>query len=184
MIFGWKDAVAPVVIGIFVFVVDGQHRHGRQLGVGGQKAPSMQHYAEWNVLQFGGGSVIANGAVGQHREGMGTVAEEHAISRDAEAAPAVGMVDKDQLPAIGVGLRQRRKHARLRPERFLGKTGLAGKQQNNRRKHHQHAAEGTAHSGSTPLLSPNWSISAPIRWAISSSRLLMWALALAGRLQR
>ena len=39
------------------------------------------------------------------------------------------------------------------------------------------------HSSITLLLSPNVSVSTPMRWAIRSSRLLMWASGFAGRLQ-
>ena len=35
----------------------------------------------------------------------------------------------------------------------------------------------------TWLLSPNWSISTPMRWAMRRSRLLMWASEFTGRLQ-
>jgi hypothetical protein len=40
------------------------------------------------------------------------------------------------------------------------------------------------HTSSTVLLSPNVSVSTPMRWAIRSSKLLMWASEFAGRLQR
>jgi len=89
------------------------------------------------------------------------------------------VVYKHQFSAVGVGFIERGKLSRLRSKCPILSAGRAQAQGD------QCGDENDArlHSVTTLLLSPNRSVSTPIRWAMSRSRLLMCASAFTGRLQ-
>ena len=165
-------------------VVDRQHRHGGDLGVRREKGPDVQHGAERDVPQIRRCAVIADDAVGEHGEGVRSVSEIRARPLHADAAAAVGMIHEHEFAPVRVRLFQRRKLPRFGPERLVGGGGGArepGEAEAQSRE--PECIREACHSSITLLLSPNLSVSTPMRWAIRSSRLLMWAFGFAGRLQ-
>ena len=63
MVFGRCNAFATITV-VFVSVVDWQNGYGGELGIRREKAPGMEHGADWNVTELGGSIVVANDPVG------------------------------------------------------------------------------------------------------------------------
>ena len=172
--------------------VERQDRDGRDAGVGREKCPDVQHGAERDVTEIRRCTVILDDAEGQHGERVGWVIVESARRLHTDAATAVRSVHEDELPSIRIRLLQGRKLPHLRPERlglrFRSGGGLLGSGRGRRRRD-EHGEEQNGepapaergHTSSTPLLSPKRSISTPIFWAMSSSRLLIRASGFTGR---
>jgi hypothetical protein len=145
----------------------------------------MQNGSQGNVPKIRRRIVVADYAIRKQSEGMGVVSVKFARSLDADTASAVGVVYEDELAAVGVGFFNRWELSRFGTEgAFIG----IGDHSEEGRAECQHgqayAGMYSSHSDITLLLSPNWSVSTPIFWAIRRSRLLMRASVFAGRLQR
>ena len=192
LVFEQEDVVlggcraGAAVARVLLPVVDRQHRHGGDLGVRREKGPDVQHGAERDVPEIRRCAVIADDAVGEHGEGVRGVSEIRARPLHADAAAAVRMIHEHEFAPVGVRLFQRRKLPRFGPERLRPGGRLrrlrAGTTRGTMTASQNRMAE-ACHSSITLLLSPNLSVSTPMRWAIRSSRLLMWAFGFAGRLQ-
>ena len=109
-----------------------------------------------------------------------------AVHVEAEAAAPVDVVDVDEFAPVGLGFRDGRKLAGLGAEGLvLGKPESSEQEKAEGKRFRPGKLTELDHARSiTRLLSLNWSASTPIFWAMRSRRLLMWASALAGRLQR
>ena len=116
VVFGGQDTGTTIVIGVPRLVVDGQHRHGRNLRIGREIGEDVQHGAERDVAQIGRCTMIAHEAVGQQGEGVWVVAKKHAGSLHPDAAAAVRMVDEHEFTPVGIGFFQRGKFSRFGPE--------------------------------------------------------------------
>jgi hypothetical protein len=159
-------------------IVDRQDRHGGGLRVWRQKRADMQHGAQWNVPQVRRCAVITHDGIRQQRERMRSGEAEDAQGRHANAATSIRMIHKDEFAAVGVRFFQRRELPRFGAEGFVRSVRKAQTKNEEPR-----TTNKEPHSAMTLLLSPNWSVSTPMRWAMRRSRLLMWASVLAGRLQ-
>ena len=114
MVLRREDADAAVVVGIPVFAVDWQDGHGRELGVRRQVGRDVHDGAERDIAQVGRRAVIADHAVGQHRERVRVVTTEDANAEDTEAAAAVDVIDEHEFAPVGVGFREFRELAGFR----------------------------------------------------------------------
>ena len=145
----------------------------------------MQNGSQGNIPQICRGIVVADYATRQKGEGMGVISVKFSRSLDADTAPAVGVVYEDELATVGVGFFNRWELSRFGAEGFFIGIGARSEQGCANYQHGEtHAGMRSSHNEIILLLSPNWSASTPIFWAMSRSRLLMWASVFAGRLQR
>ena len=110
---------------------------------------------------------------------MRVIAVKLTRPRHTEAAAAVRMIDEDKFATVSVGFFQRRELTSFGAEWSV--CGECRAQTQNPERSTQNKAP--IHRAITLLLSPNRSVSTPMRWAMRSSRLLMWASVFAGRLQ-
>src|SRR4051812_37439056 len=97
----------------------------------------MQDSAEWNVTEIRRCAVLADHAVGEHRERMRRVAEELARRFHAEAAATIRMIDERQDATVRARLFQGGKLPGFGPIDFgswffvLGSWFLAGDRRGN-----------------------------------------------------
>jgi hypothetical protein len=122
----------------------------------------------------------------------------------AETASPVRVIHEDEFTPVGVRIFKRRELAGFGAEGggyggslflVLGAWFLVSSSRLNERRAQKHPdprtrneEQGTKnqkyfHSAMTLLLSPNCSVSTPMRWAMRRRRLLMWASVFTGRLQ-
>ena len=100
-------------------IVDRQDGHGGNLRIRREKGMGIHDRAQWNVSKIGGGVMIANHAVGQHRKRGWASETEPAVPLDPNAAAAVGVIHESQFALVGMGLFQRGKFPWFRPERCV-----------------------------------------------------------------
>ena len=100
---------------------------------------------------------------------MRIIPKELSLPLHADAAAAIGMIHENQFAAIGVRLFERGEFFRFGAERFVFGDNGAPTENEERKTGNKEAI----HSVITLLLSPNWSVSTPMRCAMRRSRLLM-----------
>ena len=98
-------------------IVDRQDGHGGNLWIRREIGLHVHDCAQWNVSKIGGGVMIANHAVGQHRKRGWASETEPAVPLDPNAAAAVGVIHESQFALVGMGLFQRGEFSWCRPER-------------------------------------------------------------------
>ena len=83
MVLGREDADSTSMVGVAVPVIYRQHGHRGEFRVGWQEGRHVEESAQRQVAEVGGGAVVADHAVGQHRERIGLGAAKDARPLDA-----------------------------------------------------------------------------------------------------